>query len=362
MSVYSGKSKIDFCHRLGNDWQDLATCLEIPTHRRNQFPQGRECQAIWEWLEEDDERLQKLSEALKFIKRDDLLSVLQPNEITPQKKYKVNPDIDLRPHLPNRRPQERQLGKAIQTHHDKQRPLLCLIHSNECQCSDSFVDRLAKYYLPTVIHGDGITSHFIHCDFSEDIDDLHQDISEELSLKLLGKRFVSDSEIVDAIVNERNPIILHSDMCTKNWSRCGGIKVIQNFIEFWAKLELPPTHRHLLLICLYFNYKDIKQSRLKSWLQKKSINDQIREKFKNLEKENFLEKFGINGIVLPELTSIEKEDVEAWAREHLRSVSDIVRPKIDNLFKSPDETIPMCDLARKLRKILEEFPPDVFKV
>ncbi|EDN72168.1 C-5 cytosine-specific DNA methylase [Beggiatoa sp. SS] len=32
-----------------------------------------------------------------------------------------------------------------------------------------------------------------------------------------------------------------------------------------------------------------------------------------------------------------------------------------DLFKSPEETIPMCDLARALREILEEFPPEVFK-
>jgi len=74
---YSGKSKIAFCRRLGNDWQDLATCLEIPTHRCNQFQQGHECHAILVWLEEDDERLQKLSDALKVLEREDLLSVLQ---------------------------------------------------------------------------------------------------------------------------------------------------------------------------------------------------------------------------------------------------------------------------------------------
>ncbi len=86
------------------------------------------------------------------------------------------------------------------------------------------------------------------------------------------------------------------------------------------------------------------------------------ETFRQLENENLLDKFGINGVVLPELMSIEKEDVEAWAIEHLRSVWDIVRPKIDTLFKSPDETIPMCDLAIRLREILEEFPPEVFRV
>jgi hypothetical protein len=212
-----------------------------------------------------------------------------------------------------------------------------------------------------VVHQEVITSHYVYCNFPENIEDLHQDISEGLGVKFLNNRSASCSEIFDAIVNEQNSIIIHTDMCTKNWSRCGGMKAVQNFIEFWAKLELPSTHRHLLLICLYFNYKDIKPTHfLTRWFKKKSINDQIRAEFRQLENENFSEKFGINGIVLPELMDIEKEDVDAWARAHLRSVLDSVLPKIEDLFKSPEETIPMCDLARALREILEEFPPDVF--
>jgi serine/threonine protein kinase len=73
MASFSGKTKITLCKRLGNDWQDLADYFEIPSQ---QFEQGRECQAIWEWLEKRD-KLQELHEALRFIKRDDLLSVLQ---------------------------------------------------------------------------------------------------------------------------------------------------------------------------------------------------------------------------------------------------------------------------------------------
>ncbi|HIE02112.1 MAG TPA: hypothetical protein EYP59_17815 [Thiotrichaceae bacterium] len=283
------------------------------------------------------------------------------DKVVPKKKYKVNVD-DLRPHLPNRRPQESQLGKAIQTHHHKQRPLLCLIHSHESQCSDRFLDRFVHYYLPKLLLDDGISFYFVHCHFSQNID-LHQEISEQLASKLGINPFAQPSEIVEAIIRERSPIIFHTDMCTKNWSRCGGIKLVQNFIEFWAKLELPSTHNHLLLICLYFNYKDIKPTHfLTRWFKNKSINDQIRAEFRQLENENFSEKFGINGIVLPELMDIEKGDVDAWARAHLPSVLDSVRPKIDDLFKSPDETIPMCDLARALREILEEFPPEVFRV
>ena len=283
------------------------------------------------------------------------------DKVAPQKKIKLNVD-DLRPHLPNRRPQESKLGHAIQTHHHKQRPLLCLIHSDECQCSDRFVDRLVQYYLPQVVPCEGITPYFVHCHFSQDID-LHQEISEQLASSLKINPFAQPSEIVEAIMRERSPIIFHTDMCTKNWSRCGGMKLIHDFIEFWAKLDIPSTHNHLLLFCLYFNYKDIKPTHfLARWFKKKSINDQIRAEFGRLEKENFSEKFGINGIVLPELVDIEKEDVEAWARKHLPSVLNSVKPKIDNLFKSPEETIPMCDLARSLREILEEFTPDVFRV
>jgi hypothetical protein len=232
------------------------------------------------------------------------------------------------------------------------------------------VDRLAKYYLPKIVSGDGITSNFVHCNFSQGID-LHQEISEQLASSLNINPFATPEEIVDAIIRERSPIIFHTDMCTQNWSRCEGMKVVYDFIEFWAKLELPSTHNHLLLICLYFNYIDIKRTHFfKRWFKKpnflkreKPINDQIREEFRQLQNENFLEKFGINGVVLPELTNIEKRDVKAWARYHLcSSVLDIVQQKIDSLFTSSDETIPMGDLAIRLREILEEFPPDVFSV
>ncbi|HIE01288.1 MAG TPA: hypothetical protein EYP59_13530 [Thiotrichaceae bacterium] len=76
--VLSGKIKIKFCQRLGVDWQDLADYLKIPPHRRSQFRQGRECQAIWEWLEER-ENLNILKEALDVLDRQDLVELLNTN-------------------------------------------------------------------------------------------------------------------------------------------------------------------------------------------------------------------------------------------------------------------------------------------
>ena len=76
--VISGKIKIQFCRLLGADWPDLATYLDIPAHRRNQFSQGRECHAILEWLEERDS-LDILKKALSDLDRQNLVELLNTN-------------------------------------------------------------------------------------------------------------------------------------------------------------------------------------------------------------------------------------------------------------------------------------------
>ncbi len=280
----------------------------------------------------------------------DLFKVI--NEVAPQKNQIMNVDT-LRFHLPNRRTQESKLGRAIKTHHNKHRPLVCLIHSDETQCSDRFVKRLAKHYIPRLkISKENISSHYVPCKLNENID-LQEELSEQLASKLGLNPFATRSEIVQAIVSEGSPIIFSTDMCTNNWSRCGEIQLIHNFIDFWANLEIPETHSHLILVCIYFNYKEIRITNFfKRWFEKTFINNKIRQAFIQLEQENC--------VILPELMNIEKDDVEKWAREHLDgNVLDRVRPKINDLF-SDYETMAMCDLANKLREILEDFSPDVF--
>jgi hypothetical protein len=76
--VLSGKIKIKLCQRLGATWQDLADQVGIKPHERRLFMPGRECQAIWEWLEERN-RLHELKEALNVLERTDLVELLDAN-------------------------------------------------------------------------------------------------------------------------------------------------------------------------------------------------------------------------------------------------------------------------------------------
>jgi nucleoside phosphorylase len=75
---YSGRSKLGLCKRMGSDWEDLADYFDIPLDERKRFRQGRECQDIWQWLE-NRKKLGGLPDALGAIDREDLLDELIPD-------------------------------------------------------------------------------------------------------------------------------------------------------------------------------------------------------------------------------------------------------------------------------------------
>jgi hypothetical protein len=70
-----GEVKREVCRRLGQDWQDLADILEIPTVDRLRFDKGREPHGIWEWLESRG-KLGELEQGLRSINRSELADLL----------------------------------------------------------------------------------------------------------------------------------------------------------------------------------------------------------------------------------------------------------------------------------------------
>lgn len=75
--MYSGKTKLEFCERLGPDWQRLADYLDILPGDQERFAQGEEARGIWDWLYRRRE-LARLSHALCFVRREDLARLLEP--------------------------------------------------------------------------------------------------------------------------------------------------------------------------------------------------------------------------------------------------------------------------------------------
>ncbi len=100
---FSGRMKYELCQRLGFSWNDLADVLDVPTSDRRRFQDGRECQDLWNWLEER-KRLKELPGALRFIKREDLAQLLEESrkQVTSQQ------------NTPKRLPENTSLANAHQ--------------------------------------------------------------------------------------------------------------------------------------------------------------------------------------------------------------------------------------------------------
>jgi hypothetical protein len=76
--VFSGAVKVEFCQRIGPDWEYLADALEIPSYERWSFNPRREPHSLWEWLEIRG-RLPELANALTLIGRTDLAEIMRPS-------------------------------------------------------------------------------------------------------------------------------------------------------------------------------------------------------------------------------------------------------------------------------------------
>ena len=266
----------------------------------------------------------------------------------------------LLPYLPDRREQERYLGKAIKKHANKQQPFLCVVHGDHDERSDKFLTRLEKDYLPTVDRTfNDLQSYFFNCEIcSHHVDELHDILWESLGYRVLGDSFATRDEIANRIAQDNAPVILYTNMSSKDWSRGSGTKMIYEFIKFWADWPVS-RQNHLFMVFLFFNYKDIEKKWFFKFFQS-STNSKIKKAFQKLQGTDFLEKFNVHGVVLPELLSIEIEHVENWIDGYASDFCepDFLRQEVGKIFTSAEQKIAMEPLARQLKEILKKCEQD----
>lgn len=261
----------------------------------------------------------------------------------------------LMPYLPNRVNQELSLGRKIKQHNDLKRPFVCIIHGEENECCDIFVERIIFDTLNKIIPnqcGQGIKSYQFSCDKFKSCDELHLKIQASLGEQVMNNMFAELESISETFAQQKCPIILSVTLSSGDCLNRQGIKNIEFFFDFWGKWILNKQQNNLLLVCLSFTYKPINSGFFKNLFSKNSLNSTIRHYFKNLD----FSKFNLEGVVLPELETIEQDQVEDWARIHLNSIHEKLQPKIRQIFaKNKQQTISMETLADQLREMLQEF-------
>jgi hypothetical protein len=300
-------------------------------------------------------------------------------EVTPKSSVRAIPP--LLPYLPNRKQQEEQLATAIQNYLNKGtlKPLVCVIHGDENQSHDQFLERLKKCTFPKYMGLDSKQSRIEDCvlTWPNDVKNLDNLELESRFFKDLAEHFIRDNsatrratgeEINQSFCKYPVPIIIRTHLLTMDWQQQGSI-ILDKLLQFWQSWpNLTPEQK--LIVCLSIKYQvrygdNINQSKvewLKNYFTQKSwqkINKQIRGQLESLSSDNFKQFDRISGIVLPELTEINRSQVENWARNEAKEfVGDEMCGKlveeVGTIFQSTS-TIPMCDLADKLTDLLKKL-------
>jgi Domain of unknown function (DUF4062)/inactive STAND len=268
----------------------------------------------------------------------------------------------LLPYLSDRSEQENELGQALEFHHQNRprRPFVCIIHGDEYECHDMFLERLQRIMLPQLLKLDNehatIKDYLLQWPASAGTRQNRLNVvRSNLATALVGNSAAPVAEIIAALSRHETPVMIHTHLFAEDWPH-DGPGLIAGFFDFWKNWsDLAPGQ--FLFICLCVKYKSL--VKLGFWERRKfkRLNDAIRRFLIDL---NFAVDQKIHGVTLPELRAISHREVVEWVHMHAREFCHIdeLLPKIRALYeqtalRAPEGGICMERLAVELKKLLQ---------
>lgn len=266
------------------------------------------------------------------------------------------------PYLIDRYEQLYKLKSMAQkcTKTESQHPLTRIIHGEEGQALNMFLECHIPYYWPKIQPSRSEQAGPIRIEFdwpryTYNNIELKQEIIREIYHKVQDS-FSCDYKKISGAINKRyigRPILMCTFVYTDDWEICGK-EIISNFREFWR--DWPPRPKgDILIACLVIKYlkdetnlfKKLLKPFVKIGAKYARINDEIRQTLKS----------GYANFEIPELQGIKRRDVYEWAR--LKEVKKICEQKnlspetiIPEIYESVNigDRIPMETLAQELNK------------
>lgn len=257
------------------------------------------------------------------------------------------------PYLCDRSDQEAVLANAFRSHQASaaRRPLFCVIHGDDRECHDAFIERLEVVTLPRLLNLDTQKTPIRPCllpwPSSYGRGRTRLDVFQQ-NLMQAVQETMPDSR-------EDSPVILHTYLLSEDWLRAGQA-VVECFLRFWKEhADLPPNR--FLLVCLCFRHQSARA---------RSLFMRIRMRLADRRIRTFLDTIDVSAhapaesVVLPELTAVRRGEVEEWSRmKTVTEISEIHQLIADvrRLYEQPelcsaDGFIPMERLAPELKRLL----------
>lgn len=283
-------------------------------------------------------------------------------------------------YLPNRTDQEFELGKTIQklTGQSPRRPLLCLVHGDELQSHDKFLERLRKVSLPRLLRLDlqqtAVKEYHLQWPASlKKLDTLFARLTKNLADTVENDSFATVQTINQTFGKYPGPILVHLHLLTDDWKRLGA-DLLPRILEFWHNWPNLGSEQ-TLVVCIFIKYQHRQATKvgkwqwlqnpiawLKRWLRYRrcqKLNLTIAQQLDELAKSEFSAFQRLMGVVLPKLDNITRGHVEDWVRcEETKTfageaVLEQLVGAVRDMFDQ-DEAMPMDSVATNLTTLLKE--------
>lgn len=262
------------------------------------------------------------------------------------------------PYLNNRSIQQQELEAFLcdceSTLHQK--PFVGIIHGDEHECHDKFIEKLQDYLVPDFLnlpaHQNSIKEITIHWPHPKlPVLQRLKSLENQLSHSLTGKKVGTIDNIVQALNLYLTPILIHATIQAGQWQK-DDPELIERWINYWDMLpDLAVGKKLMIFLC--FKYRNIHKMHFWEARRYTRLNQNIRKYVENLN----IEKFeNISGIALTELRSITYEELDEWITKYAAVYCDAeaLRYEIDQHYKQQKmNAICMCLLATKLRECLK---------
>jgi hypothetical protein len=269
----------------------------------------------------------------------------------------------LLPYLANRSIQEVSLEAVLNSLRPKNiRQMVCVIHGDENECHDKFLDRLEHNSLPRYLdllpQRTSVKRYYLmwpeQCRQSND---LHERLGRNLATVVRNTPDATLEEINATLAQYPGPVMLHTHLLTEEWQAFGPAAA-QAYLQFWQRWP-PLAPGQFLLVCLCIKYQT--KSHL-GWL-KRMLYGYINQGIANaLERLAQAPPMQTNYTVLPRLEGIRQQDVENWVESHARQFCqehDILA-QVRAIFQrwekeTASSAMPMERLAEELTTLLQKY-------
>ena len=277
---------------------------------------------------------------------------------------------ELLPFLVNREEQDCVVEGVIHSlPPSPRRPVVCLVHGDEDDCPDMYVERLAKHSLglmaPDFCNAPIKKYPVIWPEHLPQLDDLHDRLARELHIQLNRGRAARSSRSRSRSERSRGggldllnrklarfpgPVILFTEVTTSDLADHGEA-AITRFLDFWEKWpDLRPNQRLIVFLLIEYGTR----SRLRFFNPDSRINRRVENFITEEEKSVDLHE-NVHGELIPRLHDISKREVENWIARELQPLYPHKVPsarKTVRLIFEKSSTLPLEDVAQKLSDIL----------